>query len=139
MTCYCRVAGTGGTGSQIFYFSVLVKALIKKQYAKNVAKKYWKRRFSSYKMATVSSTPTKVTAKLNNLVFFICYLAALQPTLGHWRGGSITNPIIITAFVTYLTHTSPGILWFFFYYYLYFLLFFLIWFSKLYTVSFGLY
>ena len=31
-------------------------------------------------------------------VVFICYSAAPRPTLGHWRGFSLTNPIIIIVF-----------------------------------------
>ena len=31
--------------------------------------------------------------------FFIYYLAALCPTLGHYRGHSITQPILITTFI----------------------------------------
>ena len=30
--------------------------------------------------------------------FFICYLAAVWPTLGHCRWGSLTNLMFITAF-----------------------------------------
>ena len=30
-----------------------------------------------------------------------CYLAAPQPTLGHYRGSCLTNPMLITAFFTY--------------------------------------
>ena len=33
------------------------------------------------------------------VVFFNCYLAAPQPTLGHSQGDSLTNPMLITAFV----------------------------------------
>ena len=29
--------------------------------------------------------------------FFNCYLAAPRPTLGHYRGGSLTHPILITS------------------------------------------
>ena len=28
--------------------------------------------------------------------FFNCYLAAPRPTLGHYRGGSLTHPMLIT-------------------------------------------
>ena len=35
--------------------------------------------------------------------FFNCYLAALRPTLGHSQGDSVTNPMLITAFV----HIGP--------------------------------
>ena len=31
--------------------------------------------------------------------FFNCYLAAPRPTLGHYRGDSLTHPILITAFL----------------------------------------
>ena len=34
----------------------------------------------------------------NDFIFFSCYLAAPRQTLGHCRGGSLTNPILITAF-----------------------------------------
>ena len=33
------------------------------------------------------------------LCFFNCYLAAPRPTLGHSQGGSLTNPMLITAFL----------------------------------------
>ena len=34
------------------------------------------------------------------MFFFIyCYLAVPQPTLGHYQGDSLTNPMLITAFV----------------------------------------
>ena len=29
--------------------------------------------------------------------FFNCYLAAQRPTLGHYLGGSLTHPMLITA------------------------------------------
>ena len=32
------------------------------------------------------------------LLFFNCYFAALQPTLCHYQGGSLTNTVLITAF-----------------------------------------
>ena len=31
-----------------------------------------------------------------NCFFFNCYLAAPRPTLGHYRGGSLTPPMLIT-------------------------------------------
>ena len=34
-------------------------------------------------------------------IMFNCYLAAPWPTLGHCQGGSLTNPILITAFESY--------------------------------------
>ena len=37
-------------------------------------------------------------SKLVFLVFFNCYLAAPWPTLGHYRGDSLTHPMLITAF-----------------------------------------
>ena len=36
--------------------------------------------------------------KLNGRGFFNCYLAAPRPTLGHYQGESLTNPMLITAF-----------------------------------------
>ena len=42
--------------------------------------------------------------------FFNCYLAAPQPTLGHSRGDSLTNPILITAFFVHIRpkgHREP--------------------------------
>ena len=33
------------------------------------------------------------------IIFFNCYLAAQQPTLGHYRGGSLTQPMLIIAFL----------------------------------------
>ena len=42
--------------------------------------------------------------------FFICYLAAPQPTLGHCQGGSLTNPMFIDAFVIYSTRRSSAAL-----------------------------
>ena len=32
-------------------------------------------------------------------VFFNCYLAAPRPTSGHYRGDSLTHPMLITAFL----------------------------------------
>ena len=32
-------------------------------------------------------------------VFFSCYLAVPRPTLGHYRGGSLTHAMLITAFL----------------------------------------
>ena len=32
------------------------------------------------------------------IFFFNCYLAAPRPTLGHYRGDSLTHPMLITAF-----------------------------------------
>ena len=43
-------------------------------------------------------------------IFFNCYLAVPRPTLGHCRGGSLTNPMLITAFPTILTGRSAGVL-----------------------------
>ena len=37
-------------------------------------------------------------SKLVFLFFFNCYLAAPRPTLGHYRGDSLTHPMLITAF-----------------------------------------
>ena len=31
-------------------------------------------------------------------IFFNCYLAAPRPTLGHYRGDSLTHPMLITAY-----------------------------------------
>ena len=43
----------------------------------------------------------------NNLSpIYISYLAATWPPLGHCRVGSFSNPILITAFDTYLTNRS---------------------------------
>ena len=50
--------------------------------------------------------------ELSNTVFFVlffnCYLAIPQPTLGHSQGDSLTNLMLITAFCTYLTQRSLG-------------------------------
>ena len=40
-------------------------------------------------------------------IFFNCYLAAPQPTLGHYRGGSLTHRMLITCVFTYSTRRSP--------------------------------
>ena len=32
-------------------------------------------------------------------IFFVGYLAALRPTLGHWQGSSLTHPIFITTVI----------------------------------------
>ena len=40
--------------------------------------------------------------------FFNCYLAVPRPTLGHSRGDSLTNPMLITVFSTISTRRSPG-------------------------------
>ena len=41
--------------------------------------------------------------------FFYCYLAVPLPTLGHSQGNSLTNPMLITAFVQVQTegHQKP--------------------------------
>ena len=36
--------------------------------------------------------------ELMSSFFFNCYLAAPRPTLGHYRGDSLTHPMLITAF-----------------------------------------
>ena len=41
----------------------------------------------------------------NLFPYFIFYLAAPRPTLGHCGGGSLTNPILITAFDTNATQS----------------------------------
>ena len=51
---------------------------------------------------------TQLTNKLSSTVvahakhffsiFFICYLAAPWPTLGHYRGDSLTHPMLITVY-----------------------------------------
>ena len=43
--------------------------------------------------------------RLKLAFFFICYLAAPWPTLGNiWgRGGSLTDPMLITAFVKFFS------------------------------------
>ena len=38
-----------------------------------------------------------------HLFFFNCYLAVPRPTLGHSQGDSLTNPMLITAFL----HVRP--------------------------------
>ena len=40
--------------------------------------------------------------------FFNCYLAVPRPTLGHSRGDSLTNPMLITALFAIWTRRSPG-------------------------------
>ena len=42
--------------------------------------------------------------------FFNCYLAAPRPTLGHYRGDSLTHLMLINAFL-HLTQGSPGASW----------------------------
>ena len=42
--------------------------------------------------------------------FFNCYLAVPRPTLGHSRGDSLTNPMLIIAFSTILAQRSPAVL-----------------------------
>ena len=39
------------------------------------------------------------------LIFFNCYLAAPQPTLGHHWGDSLTHPMLITAFLCFWTES----------------------------------
>ena len=43
-------------------------------------------------------------------VIFICYLAALGLTLGHYRGNNPTHLILITAFYQFSTWQSPSYL-----------------------------
>ena len=38
-----------------------------------------------------------------------CYLAVPRATFGHCRRSSLTNPMLITAFETYSTQSSPEI------------------------------
>ena len=45
-----------------------------------------------------------------NWLFFNCYLADPQPTLGHFQGDSHTNPMLITAFLSNSTRSSLGAL-----------------------------
>ena len=45
---------------------------------------------------------------MKEIIFFNCYLAAQQPTLGCCWGGSLTKPMLMTAFATYPTRRSPG-------------------------------
>ena len=42
------------------------------------------------------------------LVFFNCYLADPRPISGHSQGDRLTNPVLITAFWTISTRSSPG-------------------------------
>ena len=44
----------------------------------------------------------------SNLIFLNCYLAAPRPTLGHCRGGRLTNPKLITAFFIYFDPKVTG-------------------------------
>ena len=46
--------------------------------------------------------------KVSFFFFFNCYLALPWPTLGNSREDSLTNPMLITAFSTILTQSSPG-------------------------------
>ena len=43
------------------------------------------------------------------IIFLNCYLAAQQPTLGHCWKGSLTKPMLMTAFATFLPggHQEP--------------------------------
>ena len=59
-----------------------------------------------YLLADVFSNFHNVFYNLGAL--FIGYLAAPRPTLEHCRGGSVTNPMLIAAFVTSLTRRPPG-------------------------------
>ena len=59
-------------------------------------------------------TETKITSEIRTVIsydkivetfknpfceyFFNCYLAAPRPTLGHYRGDSLTHPMLITAY-----------------------------------------
>ena len=46
---------------------------------------------------------------MKEIIFLNCYLAAQQPTLGHCWKGSLTNPMLMTAFATFLPggHQEP--------------------------------
>ena len=44
------------------------------------------------------------------ILFFNCCMATQQPTLGHCWGSSLANSMLITAFATYLTQRSLGVL-----------------------------
>ena len=39
-----------------------------------------------------------ITIVIKSLMFFNCYLAGPRPTLGHFQGESLTNPMLINAF-----------------------------------------
>ena len=46
-----------------------------------------------------------ISGPVDSSVFFNYYLAAPRPTLGHYRGGSFTHPMLITAFL----HNQPKV------------------------------
>ena len=50
------------------------------------------------KRPTFRLTILSVTKQYLPYIFFNCYLAAPRPTLGHYRGDSLTHPMLITAF-----------------------------------------
>ena len=50
------------------------------------------------KRPTFRLTILSVTKQYLPYFFFNCYLAAPRPTLGHYRGDSLTHPMLITAF-----------------------------------------
>ena len=54
--------------------------------------------------ADLNASPHNITREK----FFNCYLAVPRPTLGHFRGDSFINPMLITAFSTISTRMSPG-------------------------------
>ena len=43
----------------------------------------------------------------SGLSSFNCYLAAQQPTLGHYQGDSLTHPMLITAFLQFQPEGHP--------------------------------
>ena len=52
--------------------------------------------FSSYLYFLFLKNPQ--TSKYIYIYIFNCYLASPRPTLGHYRGDSLTRPMLITAF-----------------------------------------
>ena len=58
---------------------------------------------SLFKVSTTDIVKNYVELEIltgNDLIFFFnCYLAAPRPTLDHYRGGSLTHPMLITAFL----------------------------------------
>ena len=49
------------------------------------------------------------TQYLSTITFFNCYLATPWPTMDHYWGDSLANPMLITAFFTFSTrsHRKP--------------------------------
>ena len=60
--------------------------------------------YGTYASLTLNGAPkfkgeTGIPKDIMTFFFFNCYLAVPRPALGHFRGDSLPNPMLITAFL----------------------------------------